>query len=346
MPAGILMSGRDGDVIWCNREAADILDETLPELMSKPMGQVLSHLPMRPPPMEVGLGAADFEYKGRKIKASMHVLYGTDGLDEGAVAILEDVTAWHAALKAQQNKLDALNRELKERLSYMENSAKFLENSMGDVQKPWLPQLHENVGRVTELIETLVQTTLMKSDEDSAKLTPVNLAPLANSVLDELKAEVKQKQIYIKTEIDPQMRPIVFQPDHMKTILRELLTNSLRFNRPGGMVQLVAKLQEEASEAFLVLNISDDGQGIPIDDQKKIFDVFYRPEAGLDGAQRNIGVGLAIVHAIVEAYQGRIWFKSQPEKGTLFTILLPAGNLNYQMAEETDEFDWIEETSA
>lgn len=345
MSVGILIGGQNGDVVWCNREAAEILDEPFSKLMGKPMGIALAQLPMRPSSQEAGLSAVEFDHKGRKLKGTMHVLYGRDGLDEGVVAILEDVTAWHTALQVQQSKLDALNKELKARLSYMENSARFFEKSLDGVQKPWFPQLHENVIRVTKLIETLVQTTLVSNDGFLDKLKPIHLNILVTEVLDELRDEVSQKQIYVKTEIESKMRPIMCQPAHVKTILRELLTNSLRFNRPGGMIQLVAKLQEEAGESFLVLNVSDDGQGIPINDQKKIFDVFYRPEASPESSERNIGVGLAIVHAIVEAYQGRIWFKSQPEMGTLFTILLPAGNLDYERPDEADEFDWVEETS-
>ncbi|MEM9775090.1 MAG: ATP-binding protein [Chloroflexota bacterium] len=348
LSGGILISGRDGEIVWCNREVADILDVTLPELMGKPISYALSQLPVRLAYAEAEVKATEFDLNGRKIQGTMHVLYGIDGLDEGAVAVLNDVTAWHQTIQIQQKKLDTINRELKERLNTMGSSTKFLENSINEPHKAWLPQLHESVGRVTELIETLVQTTLMRSDETSGTRIPINLGTLVYEVLEELKEEVKQRQIYVKTEIESQMRPILCQPEHIKTILRELLINSLRFNRPGGMVQLVAKLQQESNEDFLVLNVSDDGQGISIEDQKKIFDVFYRPEANFEGSQRNIGVGLAIVHAIVEAYKGRIWFKSQPEKGTLFTILLPAGNLNSARPYKTeeDEFDWIEETQS
>ncbi|MEM8858930.1 MAG: ATP-binding protein [Chloroflexota bacterium] len=341
---GILISDRDGVITWVNREAADLLGVTLLELTGKPLSHALSQLPLLPAHLENEADPTEFELNGRIVQGTIHVLYGSDGLDKGAVAILTDVTGWHTTLRVQQNKLDTINQELKDRLSYMGSTTKLLENSAAGPQKAWLPQLHENVGRVTELIETLVQTALVHSDESSSSLVPIHLSTLVNEVTDELKGEIKERKIFLKTDVDPHMRPILFQHAHMKTIVRELITNGLRFNRPGGMVQLTGKLQEEANEAFLVLNVSDDGQGIPVDDQKKIFDVFYRPNAHQEGSQRNIGVGLAIVQAIVQAYHGRIWFKSVPERGTVFTILLPAGNLSENQSSIEDEFDWIEDT--
>ena len=344
--AGILISSRDGKVVWFNRDAAELLDLNPGQLIGQPLSHILSHLPTLRTNQnnQMGNTSIDFELNGRKVQGGMHILYGSDGLDQGAVAVLNDVTAWHTTVQIQQEKLDAINHELKERLNYMESTTKFLQNSTDGPQKAWLPQLHENVGRVTKLIETLVQTAHIESDETLATFTPAFLNGIVQEALDELKPEIQKRQIYIKTDIDPKMRPIMCQPEHIKTIILELVTNGFRFNRPGGMVQIVGKLQNESEEAFLVLNVSDDGQGIPIDDQQKIFDVFYRPNAHQHGTQRNIGVGLAIVHAIVHAYHGRIWFKSQPDQGTLFTILLPAGDLTQDRPDETDEFDWITET--
>ena len=355
IPGGIVISDRAGELIWYNREAAEIVDLTNDDLGGRSIMSILSSLPMLISDSTGGseIAPAEFDLNGRRLQGMIHVLYGNDGLDQGTVAILNDVTTWHAALRAKQKQLDTLNYELRQQLTSMGSYTELLKDNTSAQGQAWLPRLHENVGRVTELIDTIMQVTMVKEDGDLAGLVPVHVSKIIHETLDFLKSEIKERKIYLKLQLNNQMRPIMAQHVHIQTILKELLTNSIRFNRPGGMVQITSDIQKdnESKQEFLVLQIIDDGQGIPIDDQKRIFDVFYRPEANINSKHRNIGVGLAIVQAIVQAYEGRIWFRSQPEKGTVFTILLPAGQLpenqtdRFEPFEHESEFDWVENLS-
>jgi signal transduction histidine kinase len=355
MPGGIVISDRVGELIWCNREAADMIGITLDDLTGRSIMSVLSKLPML---ISDNLGGvetapAEFDLHDRKIQGVMYVLYGDDGLDQGTVAILNDITSWHTALSVKQKQLDLISHELRQRLTSMGSYTKLLEDNTSQQGKTWLPRLHENVGRVTELIDTIMQVTAVKNEGDQTKSVSVYVPTVVRDTLRFLKPELDECKIYIKLDVDMQMRPIMSQRVHIQTIVKELLTNSIRFNRPGGMVRIMAGIQKEddTNQEFLILQIIDDGQGISVEDQKKIFDVFYRPEADTQLQHRNIGVGLAIVQAIVQAYEGRIWFSSQLGKGTTFTILLPAGHINDKSLIDTDpsysleeqsKFDWID----
>jgi len=105
------------------------------------------------------------------------------------------------------------------------------------------------------------------------------------------------------------------------TILEELITNGLKYGRDGGTVRVIASRE---SDEFAVVSISDDGIGIAEEDQSRIFEQFFRPEYRDEQIQTGgIGMGLSIVRALVEAYNGRIWFESIPDKGTTFTFILP-----------------------
>ena len=343
---GVIVSDREGHLIWHNQEAAEILDLGSPGTSKGSIMSVLSQLPMLISNSigEPEVAPAEFDLNGRRIQGTMFVLYGKNGLDQGTVAILNDVTTWYAALRSKQKQLDEINHELRQRLTSMGSFTEMLEIDEGGDQ-PWLPRLHETVGRVTELIETIMQISAVKSEGDAVSHTAVDVAQTIQETIEWLKPELDEKQIYFKHQIDPDLRPIMAQPVHIQTILKELLTNSIQFNRPGGMIQIkaVTQLDEDSKMEFLILNIADDGEGIATEDQKKIFDVFYRPNAAVQSTERNIGVGLAIVHAIVEAYNGRIWFKSEKNVGTTFTILLPTGHIPSESETEEDEFAWIKE---
>ena len=85
---------------------------------------------------------------------------------------------------------------------------------------------------------------------------------------------------------------------------------------------------EQADNQFIVVRISDDGVGIDPVDQLHIFDDFFRAEYVSERSTiSGMGVGLAIVRALVEAYNGRIWFDSQPGQGTTFSFILPVKQL-------------------
>ncbi len=351
---GVIVSDREGNLIWHNEEAADILDLDPTEMTRASIMSILSQLPMLISNSvgESEVAPADFDYNGRRIQGTMYVLYGKDGMDQGTVAILNDVTTWHAALRSKQRQLDEINLELRQRLSSMGSVTEMLGSTDQDA-KTWLPKLHETVGRVTELIETTMQIAAVKSDE-GANRELVDVKQTIHDTLAWLQPEIETKKILLKQQVDPNLGQMLAEPVHVQTILKELLTNSIQFNRPGGMVQIkaVSQQDEESKTEFLILNIIDDGEGIAAEDQKKIFDVFYRPDAIGQPTERNIGVGLAIVHAIVESYDGRIWFKSKVGHGTAFTVLLPTGVEYVETAGEEelenvedpeDEFAWIKE---
>lgn len=351
---GVVVSDRDGNLVWHNAEAADILDLDPAEASHSSIMSILSQLPMLISNSigESEVAPAEFDFNNRRIQGTMYVLYGKDGMDQGTVAVLNDVTTWHAALLAKQRQLDEINHELRQRLTSMGSFTELLEASDGE-NKAWLPKLHETVGRVTQLIETTMQIAAVKGDNDPANHVRVDVKRTIKETIEWLKPDIQAKQIYLKQQVEEDLSPVMAQQVHIQTVLKELLTNSIQFNRAGGMVQIKAASQydEDSQSEFLILNVADDGAGIALDDQKKIFDVFYRPNVGGQSKGRNIGVGLAIVHAIVEAYNGRIWFNSKEGQGTAFTILLPTGikhekpaELSAEIeAEDDDEFAWIKD---
>ncbi|RYD45752.1 MAG: HAMP domain-containing histidine kinase, partial [Verrucomicrobiaceae bacterium] len=97
------------------------------------------------------------------------------------------------------------------------------------------------------------------------------------------------------------------------------ITNAIHHGRHGGNV--VVKTRNEGDE--VVLQVSDDGPGIPAGDQPHVFERFYRADKSRTGSQGRYGLGLAICRGLVEAEGGSISVESQVEQGTSFTVRLP-----------------------
>jgi two-component system sensor histidine kinase VicK len=113
----------------------------------------------------------------------------------------------------------------------------------------------------------------------------------------------------------------------MATILQELITNGIKFNRPGGTIKVTAVPDNINGDkrTYVIISVSDEGIGIDSADQSHIFEEFYRSthETNSHISSRGIGIGLSIVRALVETYNGRIWFKSTPQQGSTFTFIIP-----------------------
>ena len=102
--------------------------------------------------------------------------------------------------------------------------------------------------------------------------------------------------------------------------LTNLLNNAMRFTAGGGHILL--ELEPHGAEAWI--RVSDDGPGIPADQLVRIFDQFYQVEGHMTRRHQGMGLGLAIVRAVVEAHGGRVWAESRgPGAGATFTIALP-----------------------
>jgi signal transduction histidine kinase len=103
-------------------------------------------------------------------------------------------------------------------------------------------------------------------------------------------------------------------------VVDNLVSNALKFTRPGGSVSVVARDKGE----FLLVEISDDGIGIPPQDREKIFERFYRASNRTEVNASGTGLGLAIAREVVAKHGGKIWFDSELGRGTTFRFVVPA----------------------
>jgi signal transduction histidine kinase len=102
-------------------------------------------------------------------------------------------------------------------------------------------------------------------------------------------------------------------------VLDNLVSNALKFTPEGGTVQV----RTQAYDAHVVLEVEDTGIGIPVGDQPRLFERFFRSAVAEDQAIPGTGLGLAIVKAIVEAHAGEISISSREGAGTTFRVELP-----------------------
>ncbi len=341
----VVVGNNHGRVIYVNKQAAHIIGTSAAEISGQYIMDVLARLPMiAPAPTtadDTPTQRAQFEMNGRLIQGHMHIIADEQQQLQYSVAILHDITDSYQAQRAKTAFLTNISHELRTPLTAIKGYVELLESEvsggLNDEQKLFIKIIHRNVVRMVQLINSLIFVSSVKGGTPKPRGSYADLRQLVTQIIREQEPLALRSQQQIIATIDPQATPIQADSIHMATVLQELLDNSIKFNQPGGKIWITVGRQteslsapehrsehtEDVQEDFVVVQIRDEGIGIAPADQLHIFDEFYRAENTATDAKGGMGVGLAIVRALVEAYNGRIWIESDLGVGSTFTLLLP-----------------------
>jgi len=130
----------------------------------------------------------------------------------------------------------------------------------------------------------------------------------------------KKNQTLELTLPDKIMPPVISDPIALESIFGNLITNAIKYTQEGGTISVIADSQKNQ----IVVKIKDNGFGIEKRHITKLFDKFYRIKNDDTRLINGTGLGLTIVKSLVDALKGRIMVESEPGKGSLFTVILPA----------------------
>lgn len=132
--------------------------------------------------------------------------------------------------------------------------------------------------------------------------------------------------VEVVAEIEPHAPLVSADPDRIRQVLWNLLTNAAKFTERG---RIVVSVRRESG--FLVVEVSDTGVGVPEFEIDKIFETFYQTEAqGMEKKPVGTGLGLSICRQIVEHYGGDITARSRLGEGSVFTVRLPLGTMELE----------------
>jgi signal transduction histidine kinase len=183
--------------------------------------------------------------------------------------------------------------------------------------------IHNEFNRLTELTTSFLDYARMESGRAKFKPIQFDLIQLINESVNIIQIQLDGKEMSISLDIPTEPLIITADKDKIKQVILNLLTNAIKYNRPGGIIKVTAN----ATPIDLSFSIQDNGEGIPSEYLPRLFDRFYRvpnTERGTKGT----GLGLTICKQIVEAHDGKIEVSSTVSQGTTFTVQLPLNQGN------------------
>ena len=269
----------------------------------------------------------------------MNALRNPDGSIRGFVKVLRDETVRKQAEEAEQAAREAaelanrtkdeflatLSHELRTPMSAILLWAKML-NDKSDPESlnQGLAAIRNSADAQKQLIEDLLDTSRITSGNLRLELKPTELSEVVDSAVESVLPAAHAKGVNIAAEVDPKVGTVRVDPDRIKQVLWNLLTNAVKFTSDAGNVEV--KLQRRGRE--VELRVTDSGKGIDADFLPHVFEAFRQADSTTTRSHAGLGLGLAICKKLVEQHGGTITALSDgPGRGSTFIVTLPSPSL-------------------
>ena len=272
---------------------------------------------------------APLNVEGRQLSASAQPLSGGHGtMSFGTLVVLRDVTREALARQAGNDFVAHVSHELKSPLNVIGMYAEMLADSDDEsLRVESLNVIQDEIERMNALVGNLLNVSKLESGSMSPERNRVRLDDLLRDAYDQALTRAEGKGLRMQLDLPRELEAVAIDKDLFRIALNNLLTNAIKYNRPGGSVTLAAR----NGDNDIVISVRDTGIGIPAADQGRIFDKFYRVSEGDAPIKRGgHGLGLYLAAQIVELHHGRMELDSAPGVGSTFSVHLkivsaPAG---------------------
>ncbi len=188
-------------------------------------------------------------------------------------------------------------------------------------QTDMLTEIKTTAGNLMGNINDILNASAITGQKSTRLiLDHVDIAELVKSVADQQILTAKEKGIKISLENIPAGSHIIkADREKLKRVFNNILSNSIKYSHPDSSIEI----SFEQTKDFYVLHFTDHGIGIPAADQKKVFDGYFRSENAVNSGASGTGLGLYFAQKIVELHGGKMWLKSEENKGTVVFVQLP-----------------------
>jgi len=315
---GVIVIGFDGRLILVNRKAQQAFNIQEKDPTGMRLRDVITHQDLLEvvrdeqltSPTRVELTVED----GRVLNTQITPIEGV-----GLVVIMQDITHLKDLDRIKSDFVNTVSHDLRSPLTAILGYVELIDR-VGPVnkqQQEFINRIQISVYSITTLINDLLDLGRIEAGFDARKEI-VPFSTILNYTIDGLKNRASDKNQMLVVEMQDHLPDVLGNPIRLRQMTTNLLSNAIKYTQDGGEVRISA--QAEAGQ--IILQISDNGPGIPSSDQPYIFDKFYRG-SNIPNDSPGSGLGLAIVKSIAENHLGRIWVDSTLDHGTTFTVVLP-----------------------
>ncbi len=312
-PLGVVVTAGDGRVVFRNQAAVSLMGTRLVEaLASQALSELLASARMGRPAAKT----LDLYGPPRRTLTVSSVSMGDDGT---AAVIIEDVSERRRLDRVRRDFVANVSHELKTPVGALGLLAETLA-AEEDVEV--VHRLAERVQtesfRVARIIEDLLNLSRLEAEE-APQHEPTGVQTVMSAALEQVRPAASLRRVEIKAEEAPRHWRVRGDRRQLVSALFNLLENAVKYSDPGSVVEVRAT----TDGSHVDLEVQDHGIGIPSRDLDRIFERFYRVDAGRGRDTGGTGLGLSIVRHVAHNHHGEALVRSQEGEGSTFTLRLP-----------------------
>ena len=334
--AAILMVS-DGRVAHVNRAMVELLGIPAEVVMGAPIEQInraLARFLGDPGALAAQIDAlespdtplrdrVEFEFPRKRVcQRTVAPVLGVGGEALGHVIIYRDITREAEAEAAKSEFVSIVSHELRTPLTSVKTSLSLLAKGAGgkitEQMREFVNIALRNLDRLIRLVDDLLDLSKIQSGRASIELVPVSVKEAVGRAVEAVHGFVQERKVRIERGESDEATFVMADPDRLEQVIINLLSNAIKFSPPEGLVGLCWRTDSE----FAVLEVSDEGPGIPADQLETIFEKFRQLERSATRTHGGAGLGLAISQTIVEHFGGDLWAESEEGCGSRFFVRL------------------------
>jgi len=330
MEEGVLILNDESRIEACNpslfgmlgKKPDDILGRTLLEIFrNAPLQDAMARFRESGAPVftEVTLG------EQQPITVNVHIadVRGLPDSEKKTIFVFHDVTRIKKLQRMRSDFITNVTHELKTPLTAIIGYAETLQDGAKNdpvTADKFLQIIHEHARRLDRLVNDLLTLSALEQGEEPLQLEALPHGHVIAEILPIIQAQADKKGLMIQTEVPDDLPLVQADRDKLSQILLNVLDNAVKFTA-SGHIRIQAAPTEQ--EGFLVIRISDTGQGIPKGEIPRLGERFYRVDRTRSRELGGTGLGLSIVKHLMNAHQGWMEIESQEGKGTTVSLFFP-----------------------
>lgn len=240
----------------------------------------------------------------------------------GGVIVFSDITKIKQMEKAKSELVSMAAHQLRTPLSSIGWYIELLESSEDNLtsnQRNYINQISKGNYRMVEMVKSFLDASRIELGTIKLEKEEFDLLNIVEEEIKEQAQKAIEKNMNIKFTPDRGVPKVFGDRNKIRMVIQNLISNSIKYSREGGVVDISVKNKDNNK---IIFRIEDRGHGIPEEDQQKVFSKLFRSDNIKDIGVEGTGLGLYIAKNIIERSDGKIWFESRENIGTIFYIEL------------------------
>lgn len=323
MTDGVAAFSADGRLIHMNPATEELLG--VPFREDAHFNDLFEGMEIPTPKMAGEQGFIQMEMnRAGRILSVLFAPYGAADNERGIVAVIHDITEQRKLDDARREFIANVSHELRTPLTNIKSYTETLMDAAGelpaDTEVKFLSVIAGETDRMTRIVKDLLTLSKLDCGKMDLHFRHFSMKKMLESVYNAMALEAGNNGHELRLETQGKMPEMNGDRERLEQVVINILSNAVKYTPRGGHITLRGLRKDEN---HVMIQVKDDGMGIPKEDIPRLFERFYRVDKARSRAKGGSGLGLAIAKEMVEAHNGTIYLDSTMDAGTTVTIMLP-----------------------